>query len=202
MKKLTISLLASLAVAATTYAGTEIQSGKDKKVVVPTTCFNDRELQLDVYGNYTVGEGPSHAGPVHDHAWGGGIGINYFFTRYIGIGAEGMWEAGKDNAAAVHHHDAGGDHHGETTFHNINGDLIFRYPIDSMCLAPYAFVGGGAVLDADDWAKAFVGVGVEYRVVPNKVGIFTDARWNYFGDRYSRDTQNNFAFRAGVRWVF
>ncbi len=205
MKKLTISLLTSMAVAATSFAGTEISSGKDKKTVVPTTCFNDHELQLDVYGTYTVGEGPSHAGPVHDHAWGGGIGVNYFFTRYIGIGAEGMWDTGADNGAVFnddhngHHHD--GDH-GRTTFHHINGDLIFRLPLDQYCLAPYAFLGGGAVLDADDWAVAFAGVGVEYRVVPNKVGVFVDGRWNYFADRFDRGDQNNFTFRAGVRWVF
>ena len=51
-------------------------------------------------------------------------------------------------------------------------------------------------------ALGFAGVGLEYRVVPNKVGLFIDARWNYYGDRYGSDNQNNFTSRAGVRWVF
>ena len=197
MKKLTITLLASIALAAASYAGTEISSGKEsKKVIAPVHCFNDQELQVDVFGAYQVGEGPNHAGPIHDHGWGGGIGINYFFSRYIGVGAEGYWIAADENASVP---DRGSS---RTTFHNINGSLIFRLPIDEMCLAPYAFIGGGAVLDSEDWAVGFAGVGLEYRVVPNKVGIFVDARWNYYGDRYGHDDQNNFTARAGVRWVF
>jgi len=45
-------------------------------------------------------------------------------------------------------------------------------------------------------------VGAEYRIVPNKLGIFADGRWNYYGDNYGHDVQNNFLFRAGVRVVF
>jgi hypothetical protein len=198
MKTLTITLFASIALAAASYAGTEIHVGKDakSKVITPVHCFNDQELQVDVFGAYQVGEGPNHAGPIHDHGWGGGIGINYFFSRYIGVGAEGYWIAADENASAP------GASGNRTTFHNINGSLIFRLPIDEMCLAPYAFLGGGAVLDSEDWAVGFFGVGLEYRVVPNKVGLFIDGRWNYYGDRNGHDDQNNFTARAGVRWVF
>jgi hypothetical protein len=203
MKKLSISLLASFAVVATSFAGTEISAGK-KTVTPVTTCFNDRELQLDLFGAYSDGNASTHAGPIRDHGWGGGVGVNYFFTRYIGIGAEGLWEAGQDNAASVgdhhaFHHD---NHDGRTTFHNADGMLIFRMPLDQYCLAPYGFVGGGAEMDSANWADAFVGLGVEYRVVPAKVGIFADGRWNYFGDRYERGDQNNFTFRAGVKLIF
>src|SRR6266478_9944805 len=188
MKKLTITLLASIALAATSLAGTEVFNGKDKKVVIPPTCFNDKELQFDVFGAYAVGEGGSHAGPIRDHGWGGGIGVNYFFSRYIGIGAEGYWIAADHNGAV------GG---GDTVVHNVNGSLIFRLPIDSLCLAPYAYLGGGAAIDGEDWAVGFAGVGLEYRVVPHKIGVFVDARWNYYGDRYGHDEQNNFTTRAG-----
>jgi hypothetical protein len=196
MKSLTITLLASASLAAAAFAGTEITSSKDKKVVAPTTCFNDHELQLDVFGAYAVGEGPNHAGPIRDHGWGGGIGINYFFSRYIGVGAEGIWLDAKENSAS------NSDSNGGKAFHSVGGSLIFRYPIDSLCLAPYGYVGGAAVMDGAKWAEAFVGVGLEYRVVPNKVGIFVDERWDYLGDRFGHDTQNNFMTRAGVRWVF
>ncbi len=197
MKKLTISLLAITALAATSFAGTEVySSGKDyKKTVVEPTCFNDQELQLDVFGVYQDGNASSHAGPIRDHGWGGGIGVNYFFHRNIGIGAEGYWVAARENAAAEVDSD-------RKAFHNINGSLIFRLPIDSACIAPYAFIGGGVVLDGDSWAVGFTGLGLEYRVVPHKVGIFIDARWNYYGDRYGNGDQNNFTARTGVRWVF
>src|SRR4051812_27359367 len=177
MKKLTIAFFASIALAATSFAGHEVvSSGKEYKgnPVPPVTCFQDQELQLDVFGAFQIGEGPDHAGPIHDHGWGGGVGINYFFSRYIGIGAEGYWIYADHNAATP------GDDNGKTIFHNLGGSLIFRLPIDEMCLAPYAFVGGGAVLDSEQWAVAFAGVGVEYRVVPNKVGLFIDGRFNYF----------------------
>ncbi len=196
MKKATITLLASLALAATTFAGTEIQSGKDKNPGPLATCFNDRELQVDVFGAYTDGNASTHAGPIRDHGWGGGVGVNYFFTRNIGIGAEGLWENGVDNASQHH------GHSGDDVFHNVDGSLIFRLPLDQYCLAPYAFLGGGAVMDGNDWAVGFVGVGVEYRIIPAKVGLFTDARWNYFGDRYDRGDQNNFTIRAGLRLIF
>jgi hypothetical protein len=200
MKKLTITLFASIALAASSFAGHEmVSSGKEYKggkgPIPPVLCFADKELQLDVFGAYQVGEGPTHAGPIGDHGWGGGIGVNYFFSRYIGVGAEGYWIAADHNAAA----DVDG---GETTFHNIGGSLIFRLPIDELCLAPYAFIGGGAVLDSDDWAVGFAGVGVEYRIIPNKLGVFVDGRFNYYGDRYGHDDQNNYTARAGVRWVF
>jgi len=196
MKKLALSLLIGTTLAATSFAGQEIVSSKDKHVTPLTNCFNDRELQLDVFGAYAVGHGPSHAGPIHDHGWGGGLGVNYFFTRYIGVGAEAFWLSAHHNAAKP------GSDGDDTVFHNIDGSVIFRLPLDNLCLAPYGFIGGGAELDGQSWAYGFVGVGAEYRVVPSKIGIFTDVRWNYYGDRYNRDDQNNFLIRAGVRVVF
>jgi len=199
MKKLTITLFASIALAASSFAGHEmVSSGKDfkeSKVVPPVLCFGDHELQIDIFGAYVDGNASTHAGPVRDHGWGGGVGVNYFFTRNIGVGAEGYWIAADHNRAAT-------NDNGETVFHNIDGSLIFRLPIDEMCLAPYAFVGGGVVLDGDQWAVGFAGLGVEYRVVPNKLGLFIDGRFNYYGDRYGHGDQNNYTARAGVRWVF
>src|SRR3954467_8100173 len=118
MKTLTTTLFASIALAATSFAGHEmVSSGKEfkDKTPIPTYCFNAGELQLDVFGAYQVGEGPNHAGPIHDHGWGGGIGINYFFTRYVGVGAEGYWIYTEHNARTA------ADDDGKTTFHNVNG---------------------------------------------------------------------------------
>lgn len=198
MKKIAFSLLAAVAVTGTSFAGTQVyaSSKEYKQPLPPETCFLDQELQIDIYGAYVVGEGPSHAGTVRNHGWGGGVGVNYFFTRNIGIGVDGTWIAAKENAASPGVNDS------RTVFHNVTGSLIVRFPIDEICLAPYLFVGGGYHVDGEDWASAHAGVGLEYRVVPNKVGLFTDARFTYFGDRFGRGDQNNVMIKAGVRWVF
>jgi hypothetical protein len=200
MKTLTTSLFASLALAATSFAGHEMYSGKDvskdKNPVLPPTCFGEKELQIDVFYAYQDGNAGSHAGPIRDNGHGGGIGINYFFSKYVGIGAEGYWVSAENNASQP------GATDDDKVFHNVNGMVIFRLPIDEACIAPYAFVGGGAALDGQNWAVGFTGIGLEYRVVPNKLGLFIDSRWNYYGDRFGHDVQNNFTSRAGVRWVF
>jgi hypothetical protein len=196
MKKVVIGLATLVAFTGASLAGTEAYSGpgKESKQVITPTCFADQEWQADVFGAYSVGNGPTHAGPIRDHGWGGGIAANYFFARYFGVSAEGSWLAGHENL--------GSGKSGSTQFQSVGGNAIFRYPIDSLCLAPYAFVGGGATMDGSKWAVGDVGVGVEYRIIPNKLGIFTDGRWNYYGDRYEHDTQNNFLIRAGTRWIF
>jgi hypothetical protein len=201
MKKLAFSLLAAAAaLVSTSNAGTQVYAaGKEYKApVVPEVgCFLDQELQIDIYGAYNDGNGHNHAGPIREHGWGGGVGINYFFARNIGIGVDATWIYADENAAA-----GNDDSSDNTVFHNITGSLIFRFPIDEMCLAPYAFIGGGFHVDGDQWASAHAGLGLEYRIVPNKVGLFTDARWTYFGDRYGHGDQNNVLVKAGVRFVF
>ncbi|RYD60389.1 MAG: hypothetical protein EOP84_37045 [Verrucomicrobiaceae bacterium] len=197
MKKIAFSLLAALAVTGTSFAGTEVySSGKDYKTPLPPeTCFLDRELQIDVYGAYVDGNGGDHAGTIREHGWGGGIGVNYFFTRNIGVGVDGTWIYAEENRGAS-------NDSGDTIFHNFSGSVIVRFPMDEICLAPYLFAGGGFHVDGDQWASAHAGVGLEYRIVPNKVGLFTDARFTYFGDRYGRGDQNNIMVKAGVRFVF
>jgi hypothetical protein len=196
MKKLTLSLLMSLGLVGSTFAGQEMASGKEYKGgPEPITCFKDQELQLDIFGAYADGNRP-HAGQFDEHAVGGGVGINYFFHRNIGVGVDATWLYGGEKNGGDHSND------GNTTYHNFTSSLIFRFPIDEICLAPYVFVGGGFHVDGDQWASAHAGVGLEYRIVPERIGIFTDARFTYFGDRYGDGDQNNIMARAGVRFVF
>jgi len=195
MKKLTLSLLMSLGLVGSTFAGQEMASGKEYKQPPPEpTCFKDQELQLDIFGAYADGNRP-HAGVIDEHAFGGGVGINYFFHRNIGVGVDATWLYGGEK-------DGDRSNDGDTTYHNFSSSLIFRMPIDAICLAPYAFVGGGFHVDGAQWASAHAGVGLEYRIVPERIGIFTDARFTYFGDRYGNGEQNNIMARAGVRFVF
>ena len=199
MKKLVFSFAALVAISAASFAGTESYSGpaKEYKQVEKPACFSDKEIQLDVFGAYQDGHAQQHAGPIKDHGWGGGVAVNYFFARYFGLSAEGSWLEGHDNAGA-----SGREGSKSTQFQSVTGSLIFRYPIDAWCLAPYVFTGGGATIDGGATAVYHIGVGLEYRIVPNKIGIFADGRWNYYGDKDGHDVQNNFLFRAGARLVF
>ena len=101
MKKLTLTFLASLAVAATSFAGKEMKEFKNP--VEP--CFKDTELQLDVFGSYSDSVHRSD----HGDGFGGGIGVNYFFMRNLGFGVSGNVSDGDVNG-----------------FWNIDADLILR----------------------------------------------------------------------------
>ncbi|MEA3212140.1 MAG: hypothetical protein QOE70_5197 [Chthoniobacter sp.] len=203
MKKLTPSFLALLGLIGTSLAGTTVYSGKETKSVKqvvappPPTCFDDRELQIDTFGQASYGS-ESHIGMFRDVAVGGGVGLNYFFHRNIGLGVDAAWLSAKENALAG---PVDADHD-RTVLHNFSGSLIFRLPIDSACLAPYAYVGGGFHVDGEQWASGHAGLGVEWRIVPHKVGIFLDERWTYLGDRFEERDLNFWSTRLGVRLVF
>lgn len=193
MKTISALVLTTFA-AATAFAGEQIvTSNKNYKAPAPEECFRAGELQLDIFGYYVDGNGGQHAGQVQDHGWGGGIGLNYFFTLNLGVGVEAAWLDARDNG------NLGG---GYTAIHNYSGSLIWRFPIQEKCLAPYLYAGGGVAGDGANWAFGHVGAGLEYRIKPQKVALFADARWTYFGDRFGDGDQNNFGGRVGVRFIF
>jgi hypothetical protein len=196
--KLFLASLATTAIAGTAFAGTMIESkaSKDYKPIEPTLCFADHEWQVDLFGQYSVGEGPTQAGIFRDHGWGGGIGVNYFFTRNWGLGADAAWLYAKEPDYVTN--DAGNSH---TTLHNFSGSVIFRIPMDELCLAPYIYAGAGATVDGEQWASGHGGVGVEYRFSPGK-GVFVDGRWTYLGDRFGHEDLNYFSTRVGFRFTF
>lgn len=215
MKTSQLIIVAALAASSPlAFAGHEIVDSKDSKVtkeVVEEPLFKDRELQTASFAIYSVGNGPTHAGVFREHVWGDGSEINYFFTRYIGIGAE---------YASVYGHESPDTNNGRITDHtverdHVGGNLFFRFPIESAHLAPYVYVGGGADLGDRRWAEAHAGAGFEYRffqhflpIVRSRVGIFVDGRWTYLGSRYfpddnsSRGDLNYFSARAGFRFIY
>jgi hypothetical protein len=138
-----------------------------------TTKFMPNEFSLDLFGTYATRDRFGNG----EDGWGGGAGINYFLTRYIGIGADSYLEEWK-------------------TPYRVNGSLIFRIPIDSIGMAPYAFGGGGR-----EWRYAaqwtfHAGGGLEFRLNPH-FGLFADGR------RVFPDKTGDYAlWRAGVRFGF
>ncbi len=170
--------------------------------------YSSQELSLDMFGSYIAGE--HHLTKLFETdirsprgRWGGGAGLNYFFTREIGIGAD-------MNIA-----DNGGpfiDH--------VLGNLILRWPIDPSGFAPYIFGGGGRGFDIG-WTRsnadtdgffapgqefnqkhwewlADLGVGVEYRLNP-ATGVFVDGRYIWHDQTGSTD---RLLLRGGLRLVF
>lgn len=130
----------------------------------------------------------------HDHflntdgAFGGGMDLKYFFSKYVGIGLEGyILDA-------------------ESTAGGVLGTVTFRYPIGCSRWAPYAFAGIGAAFggsrdvvaeieelelfysrEIDDDGAAFdgqIGAGLEFRVTRH-IGIMGDFSWHFLGRKDS-----------------
>jgi hypothetical protein len=184
MKKIALPLIACLALASSAFAGQEVKETKEYKTPVEP-CFKDQELQLDIFGTWTE---VNHNNPNHN-GFGGGLGVNYFFIKYLGIGVDG------DARYGAH----GDSHHTSSdAVADFTGRLIARYPIEagSFCLAPYAFVGGGLEFDDVTVGTWHAGGGLEWRAT-HKLGIFTEGRYTWGGNDV-----NSTQVRAGVRIVF
>jgi hypothetical protein len=175
MKKLTVGLLTTLVVLGTSFAGPKT-SGKEMKETVAEPCFKDQELQVDAFGSYTDFRGDAS----YKDGFGGGLGVNYFYTRYLGVGVDGNVLKGGVNGVWT------------TT-----ASLILRFPIEScVCVAPYAIAGGGALFDHTTVGTYHVGGGLEFRVIPQKLGLYAEGRYSW------PENEPNAQVRAGVRFVF
>jgi opacity protein-like surface antigen len=205
MKKLIVSLLAfGLIAHSQTQAGPveSSQQVQQQTAYGPTQeWYQDREWNFDLFGTYAFTSVPYRTDRYLgvDHAFGGGIDVNYMFTRYLGVGVEGYGLAA-DNAV------------GEAS-----GNLIFRYPIPGTRFAPYLFGGGGVLFNgnrfdrfvsqgnsfssverhSDTEGVGQVGAGFEVRMTPN-FGIINDFTWNIVNG-----PRNDFGMaRAGIRFSF
>lgn len=145
--------------------------------------FRGNELSFDVFGTAMVTK------DVLDH-WSGtrvadetrlglGFGVNYFITRYIGVGAD-AWTENPQHAFVDY----------------ASGSAIIRLPIESLSMAPYVYGGGGYQWDLVEQSFAHAGAGVEFRLAKH-AGIFLDGRY-VFADK----TQDYAVGRAGIRFVF
>jgi hypothetical protein len=149
-----------------------------------TPRFTASELSLDLFGSYTAGERKIEKLfetniKGRNGNWGGGVGLNYFITREIGLG-------GDINM---------GDNRGNLVDQAL-GSLILRWPFEAAGIAPYVFGGGGRDFDPTwEWV-GHAGVGIEYRFNP-ATGIFLDGRY-IWPDKSS----DRILLRAGLRLVF
>ena len=149
---------------------------KQFKAPVEECVFRDFEFSLDGF----FAGAPAARHRAIPPGIGGGVGANYYFLKYFGLGVEAWW--------------AGSKH--RYTEQNFTGTFQLRYPICSWHLAPYALVGGGANLDGRTYGNVQVGGGVEWRPWRH-LGFFVDGR----GIMPAR--ANTFALiRTGIRIIF
>lgn len=140
-----------------------------------------QEFSIDVFGSYK--RGAANVTDVFDEPehgiFGGGLGVNYFFTKMLGVGAD------------VSMHD-----NGRQFVDNVAANLIARFPIGDTAFAPYVLGGAGYEFDpTGDW-EGHAGIGVEFRMNP-RTGVFADAR--YIWPNSSGDSS---LIRTGLRFAF
>lgn len=145
--------------------------------------YREQELSIDLFGSASVGKHTidhlSGSRIRHDSRGGAGAGVNYFFTRNVGVGGE----AYSENTDGVFVDSA-----------SVN--LIVRFPLGQGGFAPYAFGGGGRQFEGAKAWFAQAGGGLEYRFTP-RIGAFVDVRFvlpdetKYYG-----------VGRLGVRFAF
>jgi hypothetical protein len=179
MKKYVLTALAlalSIGALPSVIAGPGKSFKKEVIIEEPTPLFRDFEFQIDGFYHQFFRK-PGSANHLIETGAGGGFAFNYIFFRYFGLGVENFWTA---NGPAVYH---------------LGGYGILRYPIESLRLAPYALVGGGAGLGGTSFGYFNVGGGLEFRITPN-IGTFVDSRW------YLGNPTNGSDIRAGVRLSF
>ncbi len=206
IKKYIVGLLGLTTLAATGFAGpVESSSSKETQTFqaqAPAEEFyGDREWNFDLFGAYAFGGNRASADRYlgQDHAFGGGLDVNYFFCRYIGVGLEGY---------ALDADDVIGQ---------LSSNLVLRYPIPKTRFAPYGYAGGGVLFNgsrvensisndaspervrrnADAEGLGQFGGGFEVRVTKH-IGLINDFSWNVVNG----PTNNYGLIRTGVRFAF
>ncbi len=179
MKSLT-TLLMSLALATAVVAGPAGYPSKNPKAPVapmpppPTgcNCFGPG-ASFDVFGGAILPDGGKDA-------LGGGVGVEYFFNRYLGVDLNyGVYATNSEH-------------------HEFDGNLVLRLPIDSLCVAPYVLGGGGYSVNSIKRANWDVGGGLDIRIPSAScLGIFAEGAFHFAekGDDYT-------TVRLGMRIPF
>jgi hypothetical protein len=170
------SLVIACALASSAFAGPATYSAKGGNGVQPTAtlgcdCFAPGAA-FGIYGGGILDD---------DDALGGGVLGEYFFTEFVGIqGSYGIFATDSEH-------------------HEFDGALVLRYPIHSLCVAPYALVGGGFETDSSTEGDFFAGGGMEARLeAVNCLGIFADGAYHWAGG----DEPDYTIVRLGVKFPF
>lgn len=133
------------------------------------SLFKESEFSVSLLGDYVD--------RAHEQ-WGIGASATYFFTPCFGLGATTHWEK-----------------FGSTVMDNLAVEGYFRYPLETVPLAPYAVATVGHSWATREWFES-IGAGAELRL-KGGWGVFAD--YQYFLNGRTADAG---AFRTGIRFVF
>jgi hypothetical protein len=143
--------------------------------------YHSNELSLDTFSGIAFDQrvvAPNSGNSTREGVrLGGGTGLNYFFTRNIGVAAEGFSEYPRH------------------TFMDVaDGSMVFRLPLGQTGLAAYVFGGAGHQFDPTASTEFHTGGGLEYRFTRH-IGAFIEPRIIF--------KQGNYGFgRCGLRCNF
>lgn len=176
------TLFAVALLGSTAIAGPDTYSGKATKnpLPVPPTgceCFEPGFAVGAFGGGFLGGDNPTW-----DDSLGGGVLAEYFFSPYLGVQLSyGVYALSSEQ-------------------HVLDGNLVLRYPVRSLCIAPYLILGGGLNVDGRTEGNFSVGGGVEARCPEiSCVGVFADGAYHWVPD--NRDDDYTIV-RLGVKVPF
>lgn len=159
MKKL-LTLVMAIALGSSAFAGSVAYSGKAGKAVQPIAPVGcnafESPLAIGAFGGAIL---PTDGG---EDALGGGVLAEYFFCPNFGIqGSYGLYATDSEH-------------------HQFDASLIARYPITSLCIAPYVLAGGGYSTNSEQGGDIHVGGGLEARFSSlNNLGVFADGAYHF-----------------------
>ena len=227
MRRLTLCLCALVAATSAAFAGETYTSSKNTVAPVPECpqWYADNEFNLTLSGVYaftgTEWREDQYFGV--DHAWGGSIDAKYFFHRYFGVGVQGNIFSVRNNefldgGFGRFSIDNSDDSH---AVGSVLGTFTLRFPMNCSRVAPYVWVGGGAIFgggrsseilvdprapfglvrrdfdQSDTRGLGQVGGGLEVRFSPH-CGWINDFSWNIVSG-----AKNNFGMaRTGINFAF
>ncbi|NOY00925.1 MAG: hypothetical protein GXP30_14535 [Verrucomicrobia bacterium] len=121
-----------------------------------------------------------------DKKWGAGIVGEHFFSSYFGLAGSASWVD----------LDQGG------LWHNYVGDAIFRVPIESARMAPYALAGVGTIYgDGDFSLVGRIGAGIDFRITQS-LGLFGDWIYHFPEGNTGLSGENYATTRIGLKFAF
>jgi hypothetical protein len=179
---LIISGIAIMIIAGATLRAEESSSDLTlTNVPPPTPRYHANEFSVDAFGGMTIDQRTLDLSSGEQTQQGArlgvGTGVNYFFTRNLGVAAEGFTENTR-----------------HSFIDNADGSMVFRLPFGTSGFAAYIFGGGGHQFDPNAGPTFHTGGGLEYRFTQH-FGAFLEPRIVF--------KQGNYGFgKCGVRWNF